>query len=942
MVDVYRIHFEHKFVLRKRALDENYTETVSISLRVLLFTGYHMSHSSVLRNLRLNFKCERCKLKIDDVYDDEDEDAKEERMARIRACDGRYPVLYGANFPEGADGRHFPCFRGLLCGDCDDAITGEGTKYWFCEACSSPPETVDDALGTGIVPPLFLSPDGMLSSSSWPQGGDFGLPGEHPADRWLRLVQKRAETQARVLATRGDVDVARRLINSSSSFLRCCRNKGMNRGQMGSFLEVIHDIHDRRELLKDGDEHPPELALPKDIRTAEDRADGSVHQDYDVEVQERHFDQSTLGQLCKVVSVYVTDPKLALQALLLDAPPGSVFLQKRGGLIPKLVESSGIPVRGYEIFFGTRWADLLQTIRMGVYLLGFSIHSDVINKGLHNFYPVSISCVNVPHEYRTKRNGNVKFAMSKNPIIRLARNTLLAENLSEEDKVEKYNLQSRIFAEILAFLDRGADQVQEFLVRDANGELQRYEFMLRMVSFEADLEEIKHVFGLKGHICATCIGLVLALKEGNPGSQFLPCLRREPQYSCATAKRRTPLQYVRMQAEITILRRLGKVHESTEKAREYHIRPFVRNSLLALINILPHEAGGPFPTTGLDRLHGINKGSARTYSLTADYFMRKKLLATRTYKTGQDVRAFQDKCLSQFGHHYNNVNFNEGFWGSPETGGSLKGDEQLALCRLLPFTFLGSDSRMQNTDNFRETFLRHYYNFLKLVAEFGTPQFYTEEEMDSLGRDIHECVDGFEWCMQRAKGFVGEDEKSELKNGFDTLKGHVFGGAAEAIRRLGSLLCNDTEIGERNMLDISLHYLNVAGNDKAIIVRVNSVRMDAAITNFETFYMPKNDTATRHLTEEPSAPVYRATRARIGSGVPWALFTDVLLLGENGPCVNEKTTEEMFLFLRTAFGGISVTFIVRLQRTHLRVLSLTWYLKQEQWFDSVVDSTDKS
>jgi phosphoribosylanthranilate isomerase len=94
---------------------------------------------------------------------------------------------------------------------------------------------------------------------------------------------------------------------------------------MGAFLEVIHEIHDRRELLKDGEENQAELALPKDIRTVEARADGTVHLDYDVEVQERHFDQSTLGQQCKVLSVFVTDPFLALQALLLDAPAPGVY-----------------------------------------------------------------------------------------------------------------------------------------------------------------------------------------------------------------------------------------------------------------------------------------------------------------------------------------------------------------------------------------------------------------------------------------------------------------------------------------------------------------------------------------------------------------------------------------------------------------------------------------
>ena len=357
-----------------------------------------------------------------------------------------------------------------------------------------------------------------------------------------------------------------------------------------------------------------------------------------------------------------------------------------------------------------------------------------------------------------------------------------------------------------------------------------------------------------------------------------------------------------MQAEVAILRRLGKVKQSVETAQEYHVRPFVRNSLLTLRSILPHGAGGPFPTTALDRLHGINKGSARTFTMTADYFMRQRMLATDAYKSPQDVRSFQDRCLSHFGNHYNGVNFHSGVWGSPETGGSLKGDEQLALCRLLPFTFLGSEERMQNTGAFRKTFLKHYFNFLKLVAEFGTPQFYTDADMEELGRDIDACVDGFEWCMARASGFVADGEKSELKHGFDTLKVHVFGGAAVAIRRLGSLLCNDTEIGERNMLDLKDQHLNVDCNDKAILMRVNAVRMDAAISGFESFQMPLVPSVTAE-TEPPPAPVYRSTRSRIASGVQWALFTDSLQLGVHGPFVSEETSEALYQFLREAFDG---------------------------------------
>jgi len=892
MVDVYRIHFEPNFIPkpekneRKRMIGEedDYTITARVSLRVLIGTGYRMPHRLVLRNLLSRTRCDACDY--------------ETNLLSVRSCDGRYPVLYGTDFPENADGRQFQCFRRILCLECDEKMTDRGEDLWFCSVCKAPPATVEDALGTGIEPPSFLRSDGVIPSSSWPKGGTFGLPNEHPADRWLRLVRERQQTKERILHRRKSADIAQMEVNSSATFLRKCRSRGMNRGDMGTFLEILHEIHGCQDLLIDGGENQSRLALPKDIRTVEARADRSVYLDDDIEIQERHFDQSSLGQQCKMFSVYVTDPKLALQALLLEARPGTVFLQKRGGLRPNIVDSEGTPLFGYELFLGSRWSDLLQTIKHGVFLLGFTIHSDVMNVGLHNYYPISISCANVPHADRTKRNGNIKFAMSKNPIIRLARGTKVAENLSEECKVEKYNLQSLVMAEILAFIDNNADQVFEFLVRDVNGDLQRYQFMIRMVTFEADLEEIKHVLGLKGHICALCLGLVNAIMKGKPGSDFGPCMRLEQEYFCATSKRRTPLNYVRGQAQIALLRRQNFMAEATLLANELHLRPFVRNSLLVLTNILPHEAGGPYTITGPDRLHGIGKGSARTMSLTADYFMRVRLIKSASYKSPQDVRAFQDSCLSQCGNHYGHINFHSGVWGSDKEGGSLKGNEQIALCRLLPYTFLGSEQRMQNTNNFRKQFLEHYHLFLKLVAEFGTPQFYSEEDLARLRSDVQSCLKGFEWCQTQAKGFVTEGERNELKNGFDTLKVHLLGAADEAIRRVGSLICIDTEIGERNMLDIREQHETVQDNDKAVLSRTHAVRMDAAIAHFEN-YAHGSGSCLPTSVENP--PEFRGTRSRIGSGATWAKHTDLLQLGVYGPALTEHVTQELFVFLRSSF-----------------------------------------
>ena len=117
----------------------------------------------------------------------------------------------------------------------------------------------------------------------------------------------------------------------------------------------------------------------------------------------------------------------------------------------------------------------------------------------------------------------------------------------------------------------------------------------------------------------------------------------------------------------------------------------------------------------------------------------------------------QDYLLGQFKGQKGQINFPNGVWGGGKVGG-FKGDEQLALCRLLIFTMVGS-SQMMKTPELRKNFLRYHWLFLRLVNEFKTQQFYTEEELVALEKDVRECIVGFHWIMDQVQSGLCEAEK---------------------------------------------------------------------------------------------------------------------------------------------------------------------------------------
>jgi hypothetical protein len=263
---------------------------------------------------------------------------------------------------------------------------------------------------------------------------------------------------------------------------------------------------------------------------------------------------------------------------------------------------------------------------------------------------------------------------------------------------------------------------------------------------------------------------------------------------------------------------------------------------------------------------------------------------TATFKSHEDMHGRQDYLLGQFKGQKGQLNFPNGVWGGGKVGG-FKGDEQLALCRLLIFTIVGS-SKMMKTPELRKPFLRYYWLFLRLVNEFKTQQFYTEEELVALEKDVRECIVGFHWIMDHVESGLGEAEKNELKDAFDVLKVHLFAAASRVIRENGSLPNINTEAGERSLLDFKTNNRLMDSSEEAILKRSYAVRIDAVLNDFEryTHETAPSPTCARSRNEPPE---FKNTASRLVVGAPWTGLCDLLQSGQYGPAVSDAVLQGM-------------------------------------------------
>ena len=401
--------------------------------------------------------------------------------------------------------------------------------------------------------------------------------------------------------------------------------------------------------------------------------------------------------------------------------------------------------------------------------------------------------------------------------------------------------------------------------------------------------------GLKGKRCPSCDQP--GLEHGEPGSDFRPNIH--PGFDCNSARLKTPLSYVQEQHRVMHLGRDEDASGSTSArdaytaaAKHARIRPNVYSALLSLRFLIPHSCQGPFGLTGFDLLHGGKKGILWVLILVVELFTRLLYTKSTFLKTGEDVRASFDDRFRQCGNNYGHPDFDEGFWGNGDSG-SLKGSEVFVLGQLFCLSLAGC-SVMISDAGIRQRTLHYFSLTLSLLREFGTPQEYSEEDMSAIEKDIAESVVGMNWFMDTLIKLKGADHG--LGHVFDTLKAHLWSGAAKFIRKFGSLTNLDTEHGERSQKELKLHNLRVqlGRAAAALLARLVALRLDKVVSG-HLYPARKEVSASR---TDP-LPIFKNLRSPIGNGPVWARVKRELCDGEHGPKVKASTVDSMLVFLKS-------------------------------------------
>jgi hypothetical protein len=834
----------------------------------LLSTSFLLDHDDVKCNTRANDSCSECR-------------CLETDKSKLRRCDGVYPFNAGINYPENGEGRQFACHRGVLCDSCAELVDPEAT-YWLCRFCRFGATSIGGVWGNDIDEPNFLRIPGVQSTYGTPKPIFLHPENEQPADVWLhrRALRKAQREAGERESRRGRIEDSQRSTMACSEFLRLTRNSGFPRRETNKILHILHELNDSGNLLVGGDGTPGDLALPRDSRTLASRAKGVVLQDADVDFRRTFIDQSGLLQSAKFVEVNKADPISIIQDILLDEslPPGAVYMHKRGEMGNRYVSESGTPLRGPEAYNSDRWDQLAETVELGVYLLGVSIHSDAVNIGNHSRYPHSLSVVNIPHKLRDNRAGISKFAVTDKPLIRLPRNSRHHERLSQAQKNVKLTLSSRIFAEVLVDFNEAAKTPKTFLIRDSDGVIRRYRCQLRLFNFSQDMEEFANTNAMSSKDCFDCVGVRNSLRSGGPGTPNRPYMKLDKASYCHTARLRTPEGELALQARCMTLARTESKGAADEFAASSRIRYRAKNSLLVLTDFIPHGAcRGPYACTGLDILHCIRTGIFEKLIQCIDSICIKHRGSTRDIRSSEDLRDLTDHRLKDLGNWYNHENFTGGFWGRGD-GGGLKGHEKTSLVRLLPFAIVGCPIMIAN-ETMRRRVLGVIWSVLRLLAEIESPQFYEPSEFSALDERVRTCIKGLHYLMDILE--TGDGSTDGPGHVFDIPKVHLLGGACKFIQRFGSLLNIDTEGGERSMKDIKEADSRVErANLSGLLQRCVSLESDRRLVAEATSGRRGNEKQQGRVTGYTS-------RRSCGTGLKYSALGKDLMSGANGPVVQD-------------------------------------------------------
>jgi hypothetical protein len=850
------------------------TETYKFHIDDVYTFSYTLSHEDVLQNYRQHSRCDVC-----------DENVP---IGTARQCDGCSPTNVGCVWPEGAFGRHFACFRGVLCPSCEkDARLSK--KYWYCALCVQGPTTHNEVWGHRITEPLWLRGEGTKWMSSTPNRSDFILWNEEPADLYSRRSNDRllaADNISHRLAASGVAEKRQQAAVMMTRELRALFQSG---GQQQRILAIIHRLHDSHLLV---DDHcTTALLLPRDVRTLQDRATGGIVLDEDVSSTVSNLCMAQLQQQSQVVEVSRSNIGEILQEMLLDPaiPNGGILLEDIHTEPRVYQDDTGTPLYGPEAYHGSTYSRLRQTTTERGFLLVFSVHSDGVNSFKHSRYPYSIMIENVPTYHKDANNELRILGMGATPNIRKPRGSNIQEKLNRVQKVIKYTLLSRVGAELLADAEEYAKTPRMFWIKGPDGSLSRHPCHLRLLTWKADMMEQNNLVGIATDSCTKCYGYSHSTRDGRggAGTPNRPHLSVETRSYCGTAERRTPMNMAVRQAACMHVARSETLAAADLEGKRLGVRYLVQNSLARFSNLLPLEEG-IYGTYGFDILHNAETGVFPKTALLADACFLTFFTPSDGFQTSEDVRDYVDACLIALGTRYDHPNFTRGYWEDANMGG-MCGKEMTSLLQLLPFIIAGN-VKLISKDNVRTTLLRLICNLTRLHAEIKTRQWYTKAELDNIDHRVKSIMSDSDTVMSYLEPFKLSTAKG-TGHGGDIPKMHKFGGITESITSKGSCANTNTEAGERSMKTLKAVDPHVrTGHDIGDVplhLRLAAIQEDICLhAKAATSSAPVHPGATPSFSVSTSAH-----RFLFGRGYPYLQLRKTLKTGVPGPVVPDDVMD---------------------------------------------------
>ena len=624
--------------------------------------------------------------------------------------------------------------------------------------------------------------------------------------------------------------------------------------------------------------------LPKSVEALEDRGEWGLIGSKDIDVKTFVFSTSELMQHQTNVECYSLDILKAIQSILSDVqiPAAHFFFRRKGLDEVSYYDNEGMELQGPEVFHGTAWRNIEEkTIPHGGILLGLTMHSDETVSQNRNKYPLRVGVANLSFESMWTDAASRIIGLGPTITVRRKRGTKWAEDLDEEQRRCKNNIQASWLAHVLAELnERAAAGEITFNVRDpVTGVEILMPVHVRVIMYVADQKEKEAVLGLTAGACARCMGpatgIALEMTEGRMNARTRRhFMRTDITSQCGTAKPRTTALVLTEQERILRILRTSKTKKSAlQQTLHSAIKFDVETKLQRIVPLFPNE--GPYCLFGADFLHAAELGVVHKFDLCIDALLVGYHSREGMIRTPADVRALIDERLSDIPVMPNSLRFRHGWFESNDLS-SLNGKECLALHQQLIFCYV-TDSKLLPDKEMRERTVNMHCKFISIVRELKTRQFYVESELSHLKQQFLDFNEDAHWLMDRLT-----EREIQPGDGLNIIKYHEFMDMVSEIKKNGSALNGSSEPYERLMKNLKRQDTRIDRNsdnsDKNLLMRMASIEFDDALG-------AQNNAATYTKTPTPTRTLGAADVSFTGivNLVQWRQLTGALQLGSSGP-----------------------------------------------------------